>query len=101
MNDFKEASIVLAGSDLYEERLGQVLLRAGRINESQLELALRVMEKTAKGLGETIVEMGVLRSEEVESEAAERIKHIVESVLVWDSGDYSFEEREERLDAAN
>ena len=95
---FKEGSIILAGSDLDEDRTGQVLLRAGRITEADLELALRASEKTGKAIGAMIVEAGVLPAEEMQIEAAKRVTHIVESVMSWDSGDYSFEEREERLE---
>jgi serine/threonine protein kinase len=93
---FREGSLVLAGSDLHEERTGQMLLRAGRIAEADLERALREAGRTGKAVGQVIVAMGVLRPEEMEVEAARRMKHIVESTLSWDSGDYFFEEREGR-----
>jgi predicted Ser/Thr protein kinase len=95
---FKAGSIILAGSDLPEDRLGQALLRAGMIQETDLERALGVVETTGRAIGETIVEMGLLRPEQIQIEAARRTKLIVESVLDWDSGEYAFEEREERLD---
>ena len=95
---FKAGSIILAGSDLPEDRLGQALLRAGMIQEADLERALGVVEATDRTIGETIVAMGLLRPEQVRVEAARRTKQIVESVLDWDSGEYAFEEREERLE---
>ncbi len=95
---FKAGSIILAGSDLPEDRLGQALVRAGMIQEADLERALGLVEATSRTIGETIVEMGLLRPEQVQSEAARRTKLIVESVLDWDSGEYAFEEREERLE---
>ncbi len=95
---FKAGSIILAGSDLPEDRLGQALVRAGMIQEADLERALGVVEATGRTIGETIVEMGLLRPEQIQVEAARRTQLIVESVLDWDSGEYAFEEREERLE---
>ena len=94
---FRAGSIILAGSDLPEDRLGQALLRAGMIREADLERALGVVETTDRTIGETIVAMGLLRPEQVQAEAARRTKLIVESVLDWDTGEYAFEERDERL----
>src|SRR5262245_8581723 len=93
---FRAGSIVLAGSDLPEDRLGQALVRAGLIREADVERALRAVEATGRTLGETLGEMGLLRREQVEVEAARRTKLILESVLDWDSGEYAFEESEER-----
>jgi hypothetical protein len=68
------------------------------IQEGDLERALAAAEASGRTLGETIVEMGLLRPEQIQVEAARRTRLVVESVLDWDSGQYSFEEREERLD---
>ena len=95
---FRGGSLILAGSDLPEDRLGQALVRARMIQEADLERALAAAEASGRTLGETIVEMGLLRPEQIQVEAARRTRLVVESVLDWDSGQYSFEEREERLD---
>jgi serine/threonine protein kinase len=94
----RAGSIVLAGSDLPEDRLGQALVRTGMIRESDLERALGVVEATGRTIGEALVEMGLLRAEQVRAEAARRTRLIVESVLDWDSGEYAFEERDDRLE---
>src|SRR5262245_9244293 len=93
---FRAGSMVLAGSDLPEDRLGQALVRAGLMREADLERALGAAEATGRTIGDTIVEMGLLRPEQIQVEAARRTKLILESVLDWDSGEYAFEEREER-----
>jgi serine/threonine-protein kinase len=95
---FKAGSIILAGSDLPEDRLGQALVRAGMIQEADLERALGQAEATGRTIGETIVEMRLLQPEQVQLEAARRTKLIFESVLDWDSGEYAIEERDERLE---
>ena len=95
---FRAGSIILAGSDAPEERLGQALVRAGMIREADLERALAVVETSGRTIGEAIVEMGLLQPEQIQVEAARRTKLVVESVLDWDTGEYAFEEREERLE---
>jgi serine/threonine-protein kinase len=95
---FRAGSIILAGSDLPEDRLGQALVRAGMIREADLERALAVVEAGGRSIGEAIVEMGLLRKEQVQAEADRRTKLIVDSVLDWESGEFAFEEREERLE---
>src|SRR5574341_1146335 len=42
---FKAGSMILAGSDLPEDRLGQILVRAGMIQEADLARALGVVER--------------------------------------------------------
>jgi serine/threonine-protein kinase len=93
---FRAGSIILAGSDLPEDRLGQALVRAGMIREADLERALGVVEASGRPLGEAIVQMRLLRPDEIQAAATRRTTLIVESVLDWDSGEYAFEEREEQ-----
>jgi hypothetical protein len=93
---FRTGSIILAGSDLPEDRLGQALVRAGMIREADLDRALGVVEASGRPLGEALVQMRLLRPEQIQAEATRRTTLIVESVLDWDSGEYAFEEREEQ-----
>jgi len=48
-------SIIFAGSDDEQERLGEVLVRAGRLERTDLELALKVMKET-HGYGEDVTD---------------------------------------------
>jgi len=95
---FKEGSIVFAGSDDEEERLGEVLIRAGKMKRSDLDLALQVMKETGQNLGQTVIEMGFLSPAELKTMALERIKTVIYSLFAWPSGQYSFEERDARVD---
>jgi serine/threonine-protein kinase len=95
---FRDGSIILAGSDQPEDRLGQVLVRNGLVQQADVEKALNVVDATDRTLGEALVQMGLLRREQVQVEAARRTRQIVASLLDWDSGEYVFEERDERLE---
>ena len=91
---FKEGRIVFAGTDDDDERLGEVLIRAGKLKRSDLELALQVMKESGESLGKTVVEMGFTSTPDITRHALERTKAIIRSVFAWPSGQYSFEERD-------
>ena len=90
---FKGGSIIFAGSDDEQERLGEVLVRAGKLERSDLELALKVMKETGETLAKTVVEMGFTSPVDIAAHALERTKSIIASVFSWRSGTFYFEER--------
>ena len=49
-------------------RLGEMLIRAGRITEEQLEEALKVQKETGEKLGETLLSLGYIKDENVINE---------------------------------
>jgi serine/threonine protein kinase len=89
----RKGAIIFAGSDEEQDRLGEVLVREGKLKSAELLLALRTMRETGQRLGKTIVEMGFASSEEVAALALERTKSIIRSVFAWSSGTFFFEER--------
>ncbi len=91
---FNKGSIVFAGSDDDEDRLGELLVREGKIKRSDLELAWQVMKQTGQSLAETIVEMEFMSPQEIEAQGVRRMKHIIYSSFGWVSGKYRFEELE-------
>ena len=78
---FKEGRIVFAGTDDDDERLGEVLIRAGKLKRSDLELALQVMKESGESLGKTVVEMGFTSTPDITRHALERTKAIIRSRL--------------------
>ena len=90
---FKDGALIFAGSDDEQERLGEVLVRAGKLERPDLELALKVMKETGESLGKTVVEMGFTSPADIAAHALERTKSIVCSVFAWPSGTFYFEER--------
>ncbi len=86
-------SIIFAGSDGEEERLGEFLVRAGKLERTDLELALKVVNETGKSIGNTISEMGFTSPADIAAHALERTKWIICSVFACSSGTFYFEER--------
>ena len=88
---FRQGEIVFAATNVECERLGERLVRAGKIKRSVLELAVRVMERSHQRIGRTISEWGWLSSTEIERWVATQIREIIYSVFTWSSGTYRFE----------
>ncbi len=81
--------IVFATSTLVEDRLGESLLRAGRISRAQLDIAARAITPGNK-LGKILVEMGCLTPRELFGAVRRQIEEIVESLLDFDRGRFVF-----------
>jgi serine/threonine protein kinase len=91
---FKNGNIVFASSNNEKDRLGQILVRAGKVKPADLEMALQMMERTGLHLGTTLVEMGLLEQGELATYARRRVTSIIQSSMGWSEGEYVFEEQE-------
>jgi Flp pilus assembly protein TadD len=92
---FQNGDIVFAATNVETERLGERLIRLGKIKRSVLELAFQVMERSHERLGTTMVEWGWVSPVEMRRAVAAQIKDIIYSVFTWNAGDYRFEPAEE------
>jgi tetratricopeptide (TPR) repeat protein len=88
---FHRGDIVFAATNVEKERLGERLVREGKIKRSVLELALRVMDRSSERLGKTMVDWGWVSPLEMGRAVATQIKDIIYSVFSWSSGQYRFE----------
>lgn len=88
---FRRGDIIFAATNVDTERLGERLVRDGKVKRPILELAFRVMERSHKRLGATMVEWGWVSPLEMRRAVATQIKDIIYSVFTWSSGEYRFE----------
>lgn len=95
---FKHGEIVFANSSADEDRLGERLIRAGRIKRSDFDLAFKVIEKTRQRFGKTVVEMGYLSDTELRETVIGQVQSIVCSIFQWDRGVYRSEPSNEPVD---
>lgn len=95
---FKKGSMIFANSDVNDDRLGEFLIRAGRIKRSDFEMASKVMRETKQRFGKTLVEMGCLPTEDLLRLVIEQIEAIIYSLFKSESGDYRFEEKDNPVD---
>jgi serine/threonine-protein kinase len=89
---FRQGRIVAVASDAEEDDLGHVLVERGRLVPSDLDLALRAMEKTGKPLPDVLSDLALLTTPEIDTTATELERSILSSVLSWPDGEIQFEE---------
>jgi curved DNA-binding protein CbpA len=95
---FKKGSMIFANSDVNDDRLGEFLIRAGRIKRADFEMASKVMKETKQRFGKTLVEMGHIPADDMLGLVVEQIEAIIYSLFKWEAGDYRFEEKDNPVD---
>jgi tetratricopeptide (TPR) repeat protein len=89
---FDEGQIVYASIVNRRDRLGDILLRSGRISADQLlEAVNRQKGDREHKLGEILVQLGSLSREELERYIRVQIEEAVYYLFTWTSGTFNFE----------
>lgn len=89
---FEEGHIVYAAIVNRRDRLGDILLRSGRVTQEQLQHAIAAQDGDRQHkLGEILVELGVLPRQELESYMRLQIEEAVYYLFTWTSGTFNFE----------
>jgi hypothetical protein len=90
---FVEGKLVFAGSSLTQDRMGEVLLRGGKISADEyLKLSQRI--RGGQRLGKALVESGVLSPKDLWWAIEQQVKEIVWSLFNWEDGYFQFEDDE-------
>jgi hypothetical protein len=87
----RDGRVVFAASNLPSDRLGEILLREGRITPEQNEASIRALAQ-GRRQGRVLVETGALTPDELWSAVQAHVLEIVFSVFQWDEGAFHFEE---------
>ncbi len=88
---FKEGRVVFAGSSLTQDRLGEVLLRGGKISADEyLRLSNRI--RGGQRLGKALVESRVLSPKDLWWAIEQQIREIAWSLFTWEDGFFQFDE---------
>src|SRR4030042_3855569 len=88
----KNGDMVFATSNKEEDRLGEVLLKAGRITADQYYQSVAIIEKTGKRLGTVLVELGYIKPEDLIWLVRHQVEEIVLSLFQWEDGNFIFKE---------
>src|SRR6266853_1190318 len=91
---FEGGAIIFAEIRSNPHPLGALLLRTGKITESDLERARDMQERQGDGrrLGEILVSLGALTPRELERQVRFQIEEVVFEVMSWREGYFSFSE---------
>lgn len=87
----REGRVVFAASNLPNDRLGELLLREGKITIEEYEASIRAISK-GKRQGKALVEMGAITPKDLWEGVQLQIREIVYSVFQWADGQFHFEE---------
>ena len=92
---FERGVIVSARRRRSLRRIGQQLLRAGKLTERELERALEVQRQTReRSIGEILLELGSVSEEELDRQLRFQFEETIYDLMGWDEGEFRFEERE-------
>lgn len=81
-----EGMIVFATSNAADDRLGEMLIRAGMITLDQYDESVRLIKETGKKQGVVLVEMGALTPKDLFSGLKFQVREIVVSLFSWPEG---------------
>ena len=90
---FQKGIIKFASTSVHEERLGEYLVRIGKLRPADLEKATRTVGRGER-LGQILIRLGLLNPEDLQRHARDHILHIIYACFGLRSGKYSYEESE-------
>jgi len=75
------------------EKLGEILVRANRINEKQLTEFLKDQEIAKEKLGLIMSESGLIKNEDIKKALSLQKHELIYSLFRWKEGNYHFEQK--------
>lgn len=74
--------------------LGQILVRSGRLTQAQLDELLAEQRKTARRLGDIIIEHDLLTPENIDQALRDQVSEEIYELFAWPDGRFYFAESE-------
>lgn len=87
---FQDGSLVYAGSNQEQFRLGSILLRRKKISPEQEQRIDELMQREGGRFGQLAVQENVLTEEQLRDCLKVQVSEIVFDAMVWETGDFSF-----------
>lgn len=92
---FRTGTLIHAGTNVREERLGETLVTLGFLKPEDLKRAAEVVVRENKRLGHAVRDLGLLDQERVEVALTEHARMVLEKMLSAHEGQYEFETKPE------
>jgi hypothetical protein len=84
---FSQGDLACASSNAEEDRLGNILVRSGRLSAEQLAHA-KAKQSARTSIGNTLVELGFITAAELLDGARQQVEEIVRDLVGWGEGTY-------------
>jgi tetratricopeptide (TPR) repeat protein len=89
---FRHGAVVFASSTLDKDKLGENLIRLGRISRADFATAYEASQEKKQRFGKALVKAGVMTEEELGRVVAQQVQRIAISLFLWTKGDTLFHE---------
>jgi hypothetical protein len=86
---FDRGRPVFASSNEPSDRMGELLLREGKITASQYERCQTVVAESGRRMGEILVDFGYLKRRELLPAVRRHVEDIIYSLFAWERGSYA------------
>src|SRR5262245_33897028 len=93
----RRGGFVFAASTVEEDKLGEHLVRTGRITREQFETAIQESQGPGRRLGQALVETGAVAEGDLDALVAEQVRSIALSAFRWTSGEVRYQQVEEPI----
>jgi hypothetical protein len=93
----RRGGFVFAASTVEEDKLGEHLVRTGRITRDQFETAIQESQGPGRRLGQALVETGAVAEADLDALVAEQVRSIALSAFRWTSGEVRYQQIEEPI----
>ncbi len=97
---FRRGHIVNAHTNVLEERLGELLVRRGKLSAADLARATEIVVREKARLGEVLTRLGLIDASGLEDAVAMHVHEMLVKVFIWTEGSYQFEPEDENAPVA-
>lgn len=88
----KNGDMIFAASNLMDDRLGERLVKKGRISVEQFNLATQRLLETGEKIGKVLVDMCCMSPHELYQAVRTQVEDIILSIFEIEDGDFEFKE---------
>lgn len=88
----RDGDLIFSASNQPEDRLGDVLLKQGRITQAQYDRTVEEMRASGQKQGVTLVRLGYLKAKELIPVVRQQVEQIILSLFTLEDGVFEFKE---------
>ncbi|MBL4636740.1 MAG: DUF4388 domain-containing protein [Kofleriaceae bacterium] len=86
--DFDQGRVVFVASKSSDDRMGELLVRQGKINREQLANCQTQVSASGRRMGELLVELGYLKPRELLPAVRQHLEDLYYSLFAWTEGSF-------------